>query len=204
MAKRLPLVTEKVLSQVRAGREEINEPFEDLALSSGVSCKKGCSHCCYHPVAASILEGALLYQELKRLGKWTGALRKEIDRVARLTVGLPPEMWMVAHIACPLLQDGLCLGYHSRPFQCLTTWSKGDPDLCHPHRFTRTTPIVPRMAETVEFQALERKLLQQLGLTYRTVPLALAVQVGERIANGTLELNASDAEVLKEFLQAWA
>lgn len=204
MLKRLPVVTEKVLAQVRVGQEEVSTELEERVRSLGVTCKKGCSHCCYHPVAASLLEGALLYQHLKKTRKWTISLKKEIDRVVLLTTGLPPETWMVAQIACPLLRDGLCVGYAARPFQCRTTWSTGDPDQCHPHRFGRSTPIVPRMGEALKFQELERDLLQRLGLKHRTVPLALALQLGERIATGALELNDTEVEVLKEYLQAWA
>lgn len=203
MLKRLPMVTEKVLAEVRVGRETVSDELEQKVMLRGTTCKKGCSHCCYHPVAASLLEGVLLYQHLKKTKKWTAFLKKEIDHVAHLTTGLPPETWMVAQIACPLLKGGLCIGYEGRPFQCKTTWSTGDPDLCHPHRFSQHTPIISRLGEALRFQALERELLRKAGLHYRTVPLALALQLGERIATGDLELDDTEAEVLKEFLQAW-
>ncbi len=206
MLKRLPLLTERSLSDVRSTQIEISKELHDGILAKGtfISCKKGCNHCCSHPVAASLFEGVLIYQALKRARRWTKALQAEIDRVAKMTVGLPPETWMVAQIQCPLLKDGLCIAYKSRPFQCRTTWSSGDPDLCHPHRFSRQTPIVPRLSELVRFQEVENALMKRQGLKYRTLPLTLALQLGERIATQQIELDNVEAEVLKEFLQAWA
>jgi Fe-S-cluster containining protein len=203
--KKLPILLERSLVDSRKEKEEICGKFEeDLFAQGDITCRKKCSHCCYHPVAASLLEGVLLYRALKKEGLWTAALKAEVDRVAKLTTGLPPETWMVSQIACPLLRDNLCIAYKARPFLCRATWSKGVPDQCHPHRFSQKTQIVSKRAESLRFQTVERALSKQLGIRYQPLPLMLALQLGERLATQKMELTDSDREIWKEFIQAWA
>lgn len=203
--RRLPLITEQALFEIRNKRTAIAEDFHTqlTADETQLSCRKGCSHCCHHPVFISLFEGLLLYQWLKKEGLWSSGLKKELNRVSHLVVGLPVETWMAADIACPLLKDDLCIAYKGRPFVCRTTYSSGVPDQCHPHRFGTGTAIVPRMDELREFQDLEKQQMQKHKLAYKTAPLPLAVLIGERLAKGDLEVEDSWGAVLQEYLKAW-
>lgn len=200
--RRLPLVTEKALASTRNKQAEISDDFLRRLDHEAVTCRKGCHHCCYHPVAISLLEGALLYLGLKAQGLWTQELRNTCEERASLVTGLPPETWMLAKVQCPLLREGICMSYNNRPLVCRTTFSTGLPELCDPHNFSTDTPLVPRLEELTAFQAYERQLLRGLA-TYRTMPLALAVLLGERVATGRLDLETSDAAILLKYLEAY-
>lgn len=205
MTRRLPLLTEQALHAVRAEKtkkgETFRESIEDKDLD--VTCRKGCSHCCRHPIMISVLEGAIIYYWLRNNGKWTSTLKLQLDNHAKTVVGLPPETWTLINIPCPLLEDDLCIAYKSRPFLCQTTYSVGLPDLCRPEQFSVRTPLVPRIEELLNFQKLEKSFYDSSESRYHVVPLSLAVLLGEQLATGKIDFSDTGSEVIKRYLEAY-
>lgn len=200
--RRLPLVTEHILAQARLKQTEVSVGFQQRTDHEGITCRKGCHNCCYHPISISIIEGVLLYLTLKQEGLWSSSLKKRCEERADLVTGLAPEPWMLAKIACPLLEGGLCLAYRSRPLVCRTTVSTGLPELCDPHRFSLETPLVSRREELLAYQTFEKSLLKGVNSPYRSLPISLAVLLGERIATGKLDFESSDSAVFEQYLKA--
>ena len=203
---RLPLLTEKSLCGVRGAQIALHqELLEDLERQYvEPCCRRGCSHCCYHPVAISILEGAILYQELREEGLWTLALERQVEKVAKLVTGMPVETWLLAEIACPLLtEDGDCRAYKARPLVCRTTYSLNRPELCQPRQFGSNTPLVPRLDKLQKLQDLEKRVFRGKG-HYRVLPLPLALLLGAGVISGEIDLEASDEAVVSKYLEMYS
>lgn len=155
---------------------------------SEVVCKKGCHHCCYHPVYLTVLEGIALYQALQADALWTRSVRERFQEVSNKTWRLAPEVWSLSLIPCPLLDEkaGTCQAYEHRPFQCRITYAIGDPQNCHPHHLG--PGMLPRRDLMEGVAAVEAPLLLRHHLRFIRLPLATAVLFGEKIAEGELEL----------------
>jgi len=203
MRRKLPLLTERTLADVRIRRTELATEFGHITRSRGtVMCKAGCSDCCRHPVVISALEGALLYQWLANRGKWTPTFKRKVQDTAELTSDVAMEVWLLANIPCPLLgQDNLCAAYEARPFNCRTTLSVGDPYYCHPHRIADGSAIVSRVSVLQQFHEEEQKLLKRYGLKHFLMPISKALLVGERIITGNLDLENVDRVLLEEYAE---
>jgi hypothetical protein len=100
----------------------INEAIGENDLS-GVSCRKGCSFCCYMYVAASPDEAALLRE--------TGV---EIDPALQERQLVTEKEWhnlRYRHKRCLYLaEDGTCKVYENRPSACRKYLVTSDPRLC--------------------------------------------------------------------------
>jgi hypothetical protein len=93
---------------------------------SAIACKKGCGYCCYSFVAALPPEVFRLAQVIRSstsVGLDIGAV---LTRAQPLR-GLTPEQRFGAKLACPLLIDGMCSVYDSRPLVCRQTTSVSLP-----------------------------------------------------------------------------
>jgi len=206
MKTRLPLLVQRSVAETKSSRAELAQSYE-LQLRSRLSdigaeitCRKGCSHCCYYPVFLTLLEGIALYQGLKEKGLWSRQLRDAFQRHSDMTRGLASEVWTLSLIACPLLDSkGTCRAYEDRPFACRITYSVGNPSDCHPH------VLGPGMLAKRElFEALtpkETETLNQHHLRHFRIPLSGAVLYGERITNGELELEDC-ASAIQEMIHA--
>ena len=144
--RRLPVLVEHSLATVVSARVAVAGDFEvklrERALKTGkpISCKSGCSNCCYHPVHVTALEGAVMYRHLVARGRWTPSFRESVRAHAERTHDLRYELWLLSMIPCPLLDEktSRCTAYDARPLACRVTFSTADPFLCHPHRITES------------------------------------------------------------------
>lgn len=183
---RLSPATERALQQLKAYQAEVTSDFALGVMSEGpVTCHKNCNHCCHYPLYITPLEGMMIYRWMTENRRWSRALRERLVATDEQTWRLSVEIWLLSNIPCPLLGgDGLCQGYTCRPTVCRTVYSRGEADLCHPHRFLRA-PLVSRRDVMERWSRIEQGVLKQ-PLT--ALPLSTAVLLGERICKGDVDL----------------
>lgn len=201
--KKLAPDIERSIREARMGRLRLAMDFEHEQQAKGIpTCRKGCHHCCYHPVQMSVLEGIGLYRWLAENLLWSHDLQEAFHDVARQTWGQSIEVWTLSMIACPLLtKDGLCMAHKRAPFICRITVSTGDPYYCHPHRIDERLGIIPRKAWLERLENMEGDLLRRHKLSYVYMPLAVAVLYGEKVSKENIELGDVDVQLLFDFLK---
>lgn len=91
-----------------------------------VTCKRGCSHCCYKLTLIGIPEGLLIAENIK--DKEIPALQEAAERVSEGMID--DGEWFSRQIACPFLKDNECSIYEYRPSCCRYQFSIDDPDKC--------------------------------------------------------------------------
>lgn len=190
--RRLPLVVEQGLAANRLAKTRIADALELRVGIENITCHRGCHHCCTYPITISLLEGISLYRVLQRDGLWRSQLKVSLEWHAGLTFGTAPEVWLMSGIACPLLDNGMCAVYASRPFRCRATVSAKDPDLCRAVHFgPGTFEDVAR--ETAEFDSIEEKVSRASrdvarGL-HEHVPLSVAVLIGYQLVEELIDFD---------------
>jgi len=203
MTRRLPLLAERALADTKATQMQAASEYEhELRGDSTISCRTGCANCCHHPFLVTVLEGLLLYRFLASHGKWTPSLRKQVHEARDKTLGLAFEVWLLSNIPCPLLDTRMkCTAYEARPVHCRTTFSVGDPELCHPHKLGTNTPLADNTSVIVGFNIRVQELLKKLGSHGRLMPLSEALLLAEAIDNDTLSIEASDIQYIHDLLR---
>lgn len=93
---------------------------------STIACTKGCGYCCHSFVAALPPEVFRLAQVV-RSSTSAGLDIETVLARARPLRGLTPEQRFGAKMACPLLNEGMCSVYDSRPLVCRQTTSVSLP-----------------------------------------------------------------------------
>jgi hypothetical protein len=98
------------------------------------ACRAGCAHCCHFPVGVTFAEALLLHRTLAAEPGLHAAVlanaRADAERPWRELVGRP----------CPLLTDGRCSAYDSRPLPCRALASSDDAACAAVLRGTGTAP----------------------------------------------------------------
>lgn len=199
--RRLPLLTERMIAESKARQVQTGMAFETEMRKAGVrpTCLKGCAHCCHHPFLITISEGLILYRWLSEHGKWTRQLKDRIEDVKDKTLGLTFDVWLMANIACPLLQPDTqeCTAYEARPLHCQVTFSMGDPAMCQAHQLGPATPLVSN-ADTIINHTQEMKgLLKKVGVFGSLMPISSALLLAEAVDTGKIPLEESDREYLR-------
>lgn len=194
------MVVEQGLASTSLAKSRLSDSFALKLGLDDITCRRGCSHCCYYPVTISIWEGVSLYRALKREGIWKRQFKASLEHHARLTFGTAPETWLMAGIPCPLLVDGMCSAYASRPFRCRVTTSTKDPDRCRSVYFGPET-FESNQMESAEFAGVERRASRASrdhcrGLDAR-VPLSVAVLVGYQIVEEVIQLDEVTLTLLR-------
>lgn len=178
----------KIGSLLRRVRERVNRPKQALRefrrllgacaafqlQKIPAACDTGCSSCCYTiPWTWMESERTLIDLSLKNdtrirarvLGR-AGLIMKEWVRL-RSTYGLKanenesdsfPAAWEELMIPCPLLEDGRCLIYESRPLECRLTFGIEPCEI--PRKMV--TPILPELIYTIEDEDAENPSLDNL------------------------------------------
>lgn len=142
-------------------RENIYNTVVETLASKGaqISCRKGCTHCCYHYVTVSVAQGIviadylykrreLLTQFVHNYEKWHRkgrSISESIDaaRIQALSSSVPveriiadtrplSERYLKMHIQCPFLLENRCFIYEVRPLSCSGHYSASPPDWCAP------------------------------------------------------------------------
>jgi hypothetical protein len=98
------------------------------------ACRAGCAHCCHFPVGVTFAEALLLHRTLAAEPAQHAAVLANARADAHLAwldlVGRP----------CPLLVDGRCSTYDSRPLPCRALASSDDAACAAALRGTGTAP----------------------------------------------------------------
>jgi len=202
MRRRLPVFVERSIQHMQADRSELSDEFERKVLGSKtVTCRAGCTSCCYHPLLVTILEAVPIYGALVEKGRWLPSLKEALQKTAKLTTGLDMGVWLLSNIPCPLLgKDKRCTVYDARPLSCRVTAATGDPFYCAPQRLGPETTIVSRVDVLREFHTREATLLRKHGLLHLTMPIGRAVLFAEKLCTGTLTLEDLDRTYLTDHL----
>ena len=113
-----------------------------------VTCAKGCSMCCRHLVAVTPLEAFLLYDAVRalpqdqqeRIDERTRQVDQTLDsvgmheRIDTIEAGeagrTVVQDYFRLQLDCPLLEDGACSVYASRPAACRQLLVVSDPSEC--------------------------------------------------------------------------
>jgi hypothetical protein len=82
-----------------------------------IACTRGCSYCCHTFVAITPPEAFRLAAAV-RGGQAAGITTDAIRARARPLIGVSPEARIGGKLACPLLVEGACAVYNSRPLVC--------------------------------------------------------------------------------------
>lgn len=98
------------------------------------ACRAGCAHCCHFPVGVTFAEALLLHRTLAAEPGLHAAVlanaRADAERPWLDLIGRP----------CPLLTDGRCSTYDSRPLPCRALASSDDAACASALRGTGTAP----------------------------------------------------------------
>lgn len=142
-------------------RQNAFDSLENSLSAEGktISCRSGCTYCCYHYVAVSFAQGivivdylykrkGLLKQFLNNYETWRingVSMTDEIDRIRihALASSIPTHQIMEdtrdlsrryfkTYIRCPFLVDDKCSIYSVRPLACSGHHSVSQPDCCAP------------------------------------------------------------------------
>lgn len=123
------------------------------ATKGAVPCKSGCNHCCHMATLVSVQEAKLIAKETGR--KLTMPRKyNEFERYRRDYEGIP----------CPMLKDGRCESYSSRPFACRIHYVMDrDNTLCeiHPGVAIRAPHLNVNQYETAYVDAFGDPLAMQ-------------------------------------------
>jgi len=172
----LPLL-EREEARLVASRSLLGKP------SPGVSCRRGCSSCCYRPVYATVLEGAAVYRSLKRRGM--GDLVPPLKAHGENLRSQDPLVWFLSRQSCPLLTSTReCSVYDGRPMACRAHEVTSDPYLCDPHQLSKGLSVVDREADLQGFAKQARSGELRLGWRLPTLPLGLAVWLAGEVIEG--------------------
>lgn len=203
---KLPILVERTIADTHAMRVQLGERHSrevhdvTTAQHAATMCSKGCSNCCHHPFFISVTEGILLYRHLAKRGLWTPTLQKQIRGHRDKTLGTAFNVWLMANIPCPLLDENkLCVGYEARPLNCRTTYAFSDPKFCHPHEIGPRTNQLARADVVQEFNRKEQELLHRHNLKGLLLPVSQAVLIGESVSTGKIKLEASESALVVEF-----
>jgi len=190
---KLPIITEQAIARCRTTKNDLSSEMK-TKIGDETVCRKGCSHCCYHPILISVVEGVLLYWHLKNNGLWSKTLEFQLEQHTDQVKQLDLDIWLLSEIACPLLgKDNLCMGYSARPLICATTYSRALPDLCHSSNFSENTPWYDRSKALMAYYKVEQSVLQVLSNSTVMYPVSMAIL----IAHDTLTKGLSPEAVIR-------
>ena len=84
-----------------------------------LACKAGCTPCCFLRVKTSVPEILTLAAHIESLPqKRRDTLERRVYRAAKQAKIMNHETWNTRGPGCPLLEDGKCSVYESRPLAC--------------------------------------------------------------------------------------
>jgi Fe-S-cluster containining protein len=195
---------EQTLRQFQVKQLMLATDYDRSVLTTGsISCKKGCSQCCYYPVLSSTLESLLIYRSIVKHRLWTNSLKKAFDEHSNRVRGLNLEVWMLSKIPCPLLNisTGTCKIYKDRPFPCHTIYSRADPYYCDPAHSGGMPVLVPRNALLNEVSEMESDCLIQHQIGRIILPMSTAVLFAEKLEKGEINFSSLGVLVWQDYIQ---
>jgi len=187
------------LADIMPAAWAISEHLTDLAVAEvlargeTIPCRKGCKECCRAflvtcspPEAFRILDDiqslspparrrflsslSSAADQYAKSGVAQAAARNSDDHNAASNVELSAAYWRKTCFDCPILRDGACGLYGSRPTACREFLVTSDPELCTTYKPTRV-PIPFSMEMTLSIWAGQ---IEQLKPTLVPLPNILA------------------------------
>jgi Fe-S-cluster containining protein len=135
--RRLRVLPEKTATEAVADMQKKIDRWvatgveEQRATGHPSPCRKGCDHCCYHPLVVTLIEVWALFEELRtwperelaslryRLSEAHRTIKRQRLRLTRWRSSAEDRSdYICAHIPCPFLVDHQCSVYALRPFAC--------------------------------------------------------------------------------------
>lgn len=154
------------------------------ALKASLACWPGCSFCCHLYVEVTPLEAVALWNALR--DDRHAAPRRRIAETAPRVTGLAPEPRRAARLPCPLLANGQCALYETRPFACRGLYSTS-AQACEAVLSTPIGVPLPQIRSPAVPRALAAVLgiginaaLGDAGLQNQTLELVAALDTLER------------------------
>ena len=184
--RKLPVLVDQAIGSIQAESTDKAFAFERrLRRKHTLSCSSGCSNCCYLPIEISVLEAIPIYRYLTQRGRWNAELVKKLIGHAEKTTFLSTPVWLLSHIACPLLTDDQkCGAYEVRPHHCRTMWATGDPHYCDGQNFGAETSFVAKDELMAGYSGYIGLLSKQIGMPHYTVPISKALLLAEKVITG--------------------
>ncbi len=161
-----------------------------LEKGGGVSCVKGCNHCCHYLVGVTAAEAFCIYREILAMPEeQQEAIISESITAAQMIAekGLPDmkaaergdgaqsglSRWYGdLDITCPVLSDGECLMYEQRPLVCRECLATSEPDLCRTDSAQAAEPVLLPVSVARVLMKTSDQIQQD---TSQVVPLAIVL-----------------------------
>jgi Fe-S-cluster containining protein len=204
---------------VRIQHNTYNSLVEKLgSKGEAITCRKGCTHCCFHYVAVSLAHGIviadylykskeLLRQFVDKYEMWHRkghSISNSIDRarnqallssmpIDRVIAETRPlsESYLEKNIQCPFLEDRRCIIYEVRPLSCSGHYSASPPDWCAPG--ARQKPVihhmVPKDEDLLEIMRLGDPQMVLYELTLPTMIHKLLTEGSSSVMSEMVQYN---------------
>lgn len=151
---------------------------EVVAKAPRLGCKNGCSYCCHQEVEVTIPEAILAFAHV---ADPSDQRRQGILDTAVRSQGLSKAERALSRAPCPMLVEGRCSIYESRPLACRAALA-AETEQCRA-AFAATSPSEKVLVERFSHaqlavlgdQAAMRGVLKDMGLQYDVVELTRAV-----------------------------
>lgn len=113
-----------------------------------ISCKKGCSACCYLLATGMPAEGVVLAEAVLARPDWLNILQRARECMLKGAKVYDRVEWMKLKLPCPVLDEatGACLCYNARTACCRFHFSISPVENCSLEA-TDTTVISPNLVE---------------------------------------------------------
>jgi len=133
----------ELVDEIITLQEELNQQIDkQINQQKGLACQKGCSYCCYGwNVQMTIPEMLMVIRDLNSFSPEKRI--KIADRIYEFS-----NLNDYNGVACPLLENSLCLVYESRPFIC-RTYSSYDISLCENRKEFVFPPFVEKIIKDI-------------------------------------------------------
>jgi len=185
---------------IQARNNSYNSLVNNLALKKDkITCRKGCTYCCYHYVAVPLAHGIVivdyLYHRKEVLKKFIHnyiewcqngyAISDSIDRIRDqafsssmpindiIAVTRPLSMrYLEMDISCPFLVNDDCLIYDVRPLPCSGQYSISPPEYCS-HTTEENAVIHQLVPDDKDLMRLLQLADPQLMIYESTLPIMI-------------------------------
>lgn len=175
-----------------------------------ITCRKGCTHCCFHYVTVPLAHGmvivdylykrkGLLKQFIDNFDRWYGKGYSISDSIDRIRIrasssSMPVEQVMAdtrllsvkyldINIPCPFLVNNRCFIYEVRPTSCSGHFAVSPPDCCAPDSKRKPVlhNIIPGDRDLIETTQLADPIISLYQLT-------LPIMIHKLITEGALSI----------------
>lgn len=133
---RVPEALDRIYAQV-------DPKVEHHAKLAGVTCRKGCSHCCKLLAIITIADGVYLADELLKRADWKDWLPRLVTASKEFCYeGINSAEWFAKQVPCVFLKDNMCSVYSKRPSACRYYMVVSPPENCAKGAVNGTTMVL--------------------------------------------------------------